>query len=59
MAVRLKKNRKSAYILRSHDLIEAGKVDEAIKDLVTAIKSARDDETESKGLGHARRSPYC
>ena len=36
------------YILRSHDLIEAGNVDEAIKDLVTAIKSARDDEQKAK-----------
>ena len=43
-AVRLKKNREKRGILRSHDLIEAGKEDEAIKDLVTAIKSARDDE---------------
>jgi len=29
------------YIWRSHDLIEAGKVDEAIEDLVDAIKHAR------------------
>ena len=38
------------YIWRSQDLIEAGKVDEAIEDLVTAIKSARDDKQKALAL---------